>query len=94
MAEFNAEIINCKTEIRSLNAELKKKMPMSELENIMNKVKQMATLEIFTKSQIEMTMKLNQFEMNVEKMYLETQKSVKLIARYDEVIARYDEIIC
>ena len=42
---------------------------MSELENIMNKVKQMATLEIFTKSQIEMTMKLNQFEMNVEKMY-------------------------
>jgi hypothetical protein len=39
LAEFNAEIINSKTEIRSLKAELKKKMPMSELENIMNKVK-------------------------------------------------------
>ncbi len=44
-------------------------MPLSELDNIMNKVKQLPTLENFTKSRIELTMKMNQFEMKVEKMY-------------------------
>ena len=39
MAEFNAEILNNKTEISNFKEELKKKMPMSELDNIMNKVK-------------------------------------------------------
>lgn len=36
----------------------------------------MPTLETFTKSRIEMTMKMSQFEKKVEKMYLETEKSI------------------